>query len=73
MTDLSGKRVIVTGGAGFVGRVVCDRLRKKGVRDQDLFVPLIERFDLTTEEAARRLYREAFAGKKADIIIHLDE
>jgi GDP-L-fucose synthase len=71
VTDLSGKRVIVTGGAGFVGRVVRDRLRRKGVREENLFVPLLEQFDLTHEDAVKRLYQQAFPGKKADVVIHL--
>ncbi len=69
--DLSGKKVIVTGGAGFLGRVVIDRLAARGVRPGDVFVPRRKDFDLTSEEACRRLYREPFAGCGPDVVIHL--
>ncbi len=69
--DWSTKRVIVTGGAGFLGRHICDLLRDRGVADDRLFVPRRKDYDLTERDACRRLYREAFAGHKADVIIHL--
>ena len=67
----SGKRVIVTGGAGFLGTVICEKLRARGVRENDLFVPLYEEFDLTGEEACSRMYDTAFGGAPTDVIIHL--
>jgi GDP-L-fucose synthase len=67
----SGKRVIVTGGAGFVGRVVCEKLRARGVAPADLFVVRRREFDLTREADVARLYAGAFAGKPADMVLHL--
>lgn len=64
-------RVIVTGGAGFVGRVVCEKLRARGVRAENLFIPRRASFDLTREADCTRLYKEAFAGKPADLVMHL--
>lgn len=49
-----GRRVLVTGGRGFVGRVLCRRLAARGC--QHLFVPTRERYDLTQPEAVRRLF-----------------
>ena len=65
----AGKKVIVTGGAGFVGQVVCAKLRERGVKD--LFVPRRKDFDLTRESDAVRLYKTAFNGAKADVVFHL--
>lgn len=69
--DWSTKRVIVTGGAGFLGRHICESLRTRGVADDRLFVPRRKDYDLTEKDACTRLYREAFPGHKADVIIHL--
>ncbi|MDX9911811.1 MAG: GDP-L-fucose synthase [Phycisphaerales bacterium] len=69
--DWSGKRVIVTGGAGFLGRQVCRILRERGVRDDHLFIPRRRQFDLTEQADVARLYRSAFPGRKADIVVHL--
>jgi len=66
---LAGKKIIVTGGAGFVGRVVCAKLRERGVRD--LFVPRRRDFDLTDATDTARLYRTAFPLAKPDAVIHL--
>jgi GDP-L-fucose synthase len=60
-----GRRVVVTGGAGFVGSHVVDRLRPLGC--QNVVVPRRAEYDLTTEDAVRRLYHEA----RPDIVIHL--
>lgn len=62
---LSDKRVCVTGGAGFLGRVVCERLREQGVAG--LFVPRSGQFDLTDAEAVVRMFDTA----EPDVVIHL--
>ncbi len=61
----SDKRVIVTGGAGFLGRVVCDLLRKRGC-DQ-ITVPRRSEYDLTQAEDVRRLYEQT----QPDVVLHL--
>ena len=68
---LAGKRVIVTGGAGFVGRQVLRMLHERGVREEDIFIPRQAEFDLTNEMAVARLYRSAFGQHKADVVVHL--
>lgn len=60
----AGRRIVVTGGAGFLGSFVCDRLREFGC---ELFVPRAEHYDLTGEEAVNRLYDDA----APELIIHL--
>lgn len=59
------KRVIVTGGTGFLGGFVVDKLRQNGC--QDIFTPRRREFDLTTEEAVSRLFDKF----PADMVIHL--
>ena len=67
MTDLAGKRIVVTGGAGFLGRAVCRLLRARGVADDRMFVPRRKDFDLTVESDVERLYETA----RPDVVIHL--
>ena len=59
------KHVIVTGGGGFLGRVVVKQLQEKGCKH--IAVPRSAQFDLRKTSAIRKLYTKA----KPDIIIHL--
>jgi GDP-L-fucose synthase len=59
------KTVIVTGGAGFVGSFVCERLRARGVKK--LIIPRRRDVDLTETAAVRNLYKEA----RPDVVLHL--
>ena len=63
--DLNTKKIVVTGGSGFLGRVVCKRLEDKGCLD--VAVPRSQDYDLTTERAAIALY----ADFRPDVVIHL--
>jgi GDP-L-fucose synthase len=69
--DLKSKRIILTGGAGFLGRHVVDRLRARGVPADNIFIPRRKDFDLTDMASVQRLYRTAFRNAKADVVIHL--
>jgi len=71
VTDLSKQRIVVTGGDGFLGRVLCDRLRDRGVPDGSIFVPIYPEYDLTEAEACKAMYRDAFSGEPVDLVIHL--
>src|SRR6266511_4263537 len=59
------ERVVVTGGAGFLGSYVVEKLRERGV--ENLFVPRSKDYDLVRAENIRRLYDDA----NPDLVIHL--
>jgi GDP-L-fucose synthase len=58
-------RIVVTGGAGFLGSYVLDGLKQRGARH--VFVPHIEDYDLTSLSEIKRMYDEM----QPDIVIHL--
>src|SRR5690349_14673372 len=61
----NNKRVVVTGGAGFLGRSVVEELKKKGCKE--IFVPRKKDYDLRDINSIRKLFDDT----KPDIIIHL--
>jgi GDP-L-fucose synthase len=61
----SARRVMVTGGGGFFGSFVVDRLRAEGVKQ--VFVPRRREYDLVDPAAVQRAYRDG----NPDIVIHL--
>lgn len=66
--ELSGKRIVVTGGSGFLGRAVCSSLlNSRGVKPELLFVPRKASYDLTEERSVARMY----ADLKPDVVFHL--
>jgi GDP-L-fucose synthase len=67
MLDLSSQRIVVTGGAGFLGRAVMRVLRERGVPEDRIVVPRRRDYDLTIEADVERLYDTA----RPDVVIHL--
>lgn len=59
------KRVIVTGGAGFLGKSVMQELAKRGC--ENIFVPRSRKYDLRKAAAIKRMLKEV----NPDMIIHL--
>lgn len=59
------QRVVVTGGGGFLGSFVVEKLMQRGC--ERVVVPRSHDYDLVTMEAVRRLYDDA----RPDIVIHL--
>lgn len=60
-----GRRVCVTGGAGFLGRVLCERLRQTSA--DAVIVPRSRQYDLTCAAAVDKLFEDA----SPDVVIHL--
>lgn len=59
------KRVVITGGSGFLGHYVVEKFKNAGYRN--IFVPKKEVYDLLDIRAVRKL----FNNTKPDIIVHL--
>jgi GDP-L-fucose synthase len=60
----SGTRALVTGGSGFLGRVVVDKLRRRGA---DVVAPRSADYDLTDSDAAEALFAEV----QPTVVVHL--
>lgn len=65
MIDLAKKRIMLTGGAGFLGSYVVEKLKGRGCKD--IFIPREKDYNLVEVEAVKK----AFADSKPDIVIHL--
>ncbi|MFQ5931831.1 MAG: GDP-L-fucose synthase family protein [Nitrospiraceae bacterium] len=63
--ELYNKRILVTGGAGFVGRHVMRTLQERGCKE--IMVPRRSQYDLTREAAVEQLYHDA----RPEVVIHL--
>src|SRR5258707_5052193 len=63
--QLATKRVVVTGGGGFLGSHVVEELQRRGWRE--VLVPRSRDYDLRRAEAVARMYADA----RPEIVIHL--
>jgi len=63
--NFTEKRICVTGGLGFLGSHLIDRLKARGC--QNVFIADRDKYDLTKEAEIIRMYEEI----KPDIVIHL--
>src|SRR5882724_4579277 len=65
MSFWSSRRVVVSGGHGFLGSFVVEKLRAAGCRE--VMIPRSRDFDLREKSQALRLYEQA----RPDVVIHL--
>jgi len=63
--DLSELKVAVTGGTGFVGKAVVERLSQEGCKD--VACPRSSDFDLCSEDGVRKFYQHY----QPEVVIHL--
>ena len=59
------RRILVTGGSGFLGSYVVEKLKVAGCKD--IFVPQEKDYNLVDIEAVKRVYRDS----NPNIVIHL--
>ncbi len=63
--DLHSKKILVTGGSGFLGSAVVENLISRGYTN--IFIPRSKDYDLVQISAVEKLYKDA----KPEIVIHL--
>src|SRR3989338_9038416 len=63
--DLKGKKILLTGGAGFLGKAVMKKLLERGVKEGDVLIPRSKIHDLRKKEACEEVV------KNKDIVIHV--
>ncbi len=63
--NLKNKKILLTGGSGFLGSFVKKELMKRGVKEKNIFIPRSSEFDLRERENCKKVV------KNQDIVIHL--
>jgi|SRR3989344_656451 len=61
------KNIVVTGGAGFLGKYIIKELIKRGVDKEKIFIPRSKDYDLRDEKAVERMFNDSHA----EILFHI--
>ncbi len=64
-SPLKNKRILLTGGAGFLGSFVTEKLKERGC--ENVFTPRSKDYDLVKAQDVERIYKDA----KPEIVLHL--
>jgi len=67
MLNLNSERIVITGGAGFLGKFLQQELLKRSVQQENMLIPMIENYDLTKETDVVRMYD----NMRPTVVIHL--
>ncbi len=65
MNYWNNKKILLTGGAGFLGSHLIEKLMERGVKMEDIEIPLVENCDLRILENIKEVVKDK------DIVIHL--
>ncbi len=63
--NLGNKKILLTGGAGFLGNFVFKKLIEHGAKEESIFIPRSEKYDLRKKSVCEKL------AKGRDIVVHL--
>ena len=67
MIEFANERIVITGGAGFLGLHLQKELLGRGAQQENLLIPLIDDYDLTREADVIRMYDDM----EPTVVIHL--
>ncbi len=67
MMDFAKERVVITGGAGFLGKYLQKKILDRGLAKENLLIPLVEDYDLTKEADVIGMYEQM----QPTVVIHL--
>lgn len=65
VSHIADRKIVVTGGAGFLGSFLCEQLEAAGAGE--IFIPRSADYDLTEQDAVRQLYSDT----EPDLVVHL--